>query len=226
MPLNEADTRAKLIDPALHSRGWTEDLIRREETSQGIDIIDGRPKRRQRERTDYLLRIRVNTITQPVAVALVEAKRSDEPPTKGLEQAKKYALLNHVPFVYSSNGHLFVEYSQFTGKTTEPCPLKGFPTPEQLRLRYEEGAGFSLESEDAKPLLVHYPGGEASRRYYQDAAIRAALERIAQGKNKILLFLATGTGKTFIAVHLLKKVANAGQLHRALFVCDRDELRS
>lgn len=226
MALSEADTKAKLIDPVLHSRGWTEDLIRREETAPGIDIVEGKPRRRQRGRTDYLLRIRVNANTQPVAVALLEAKRSDEPPDKGLEQAKKYARLNHVPFVYSSNGHLFIEYSHFTGKTTEPCPLKDFPNPEQLRLRYQKGVGFSLEVTSAKPFLVPYPGGEASRRYYQDAAIRAALEKIAQGRNRILLFLATGTGKTLIAVHLLKKIGDAGQLRRALFVCDRDELRS
>jgi type I restriction enzyme R subunit len=226
MPLSEADTRAKLIDPALHSRGWKEDLIRREETGQGIDIVDGKPKRRQLGRTDYLLRIRVNLSSQPVAVALLEAKRDDESPDKGLEQAKKYARLNHVPFVYSSNGYLFVEYDHLTGKTTGPSPLKEFPGPEELRMRYEEGSGFSLETETAKSLLVPYPGGEASRRYYQDAAIRAALERIIRGEKRILLFLATGTGKTFIAVHLLKKIADAGQLRRALFVCDRDELRS
>ena len=226
MPLSEADTRAKLIDPTLHSRGWKEDLIRREETGQGIDIVEGKPRRRQLGRIDYLLRIRVNLSSQPVAVALLEAKRDDEPPDKGLEQAKKYARLNHVPFVYSSNGHLFVEYDHFTGKTTGPSPLEEFPGPEELRMRYEEGNGFSLETETAKSLLVPYPGGEASRRYYQDAAIRAALERIARGEKRILLFLATGTGKTFIAVHLLKKIADAGQLRRALFVCDRDELRS
>ncbi|MEW6142844.1 MAG: DEAD/DEAH box helicase family protein [Chloroflexota bacterium] len=226
MTLSEADTKAKLIDPALHSMGWTEDLIRREETAQGIDIVDGKPKRRQRGRTDYLLRLRVNTTTQPVAVALLEAKKSNEPPDKGLEQAKRYARLNHVPFVYSYNGHLFVEYNHFTGKTGYPIGLDQFPTPQELRQRYELGTGFSLGAENAKPLLIPYPGGEASRRYYQDAAIRAALEKMVQGKKRILLFLATGTGKTFIAVHLLKKIADAGQLHRALFVCDRDELRS
>jgi len=226
MALSEADTKAKLIDPALHSRGWTEDLVHREETAQGVDIVDGKPKRRQRGRTDYLLRIRVNISTQPVAIALIEAKRSDEPPDKGLEQAKKYARLNDVPFVYSSNGHLFTEYDYFTGKTSAPSPLGWFPTPQELRQRYDRGAGFSLEAESAKPLLIPYPSGEASRRYYQDAAIRAALERIARGQKRILLFLATGTGKTFIAVHLLKKIADAGQLRRALFVCDRDELRS
>ncbi len=224
--LSEADTKAKLIDPVLHQRGWTEDLIRREETERGIDIIDGKPRRRERGRTDYLLRVRVNITTQPVAIALIEAKRSDEPPDKGLEQAKKYARLNHVPFVYSSNGHLFVEYDHFTGQTTKPNPLPEFPTPEILHKRYEEGVGFSLESNSARPLLVPYPGGEASRRYYQDAAIRALLEKIAAGEKRLLLYLATGSGKTFIAVHILKKIADAGQLRRALFVCDRDELRA
>jgi len=225
MHLSEADTKAKLIDPVLHQRGWTEELIRREETERGVEIIDGKPRRRERGRIDYLLRVRVNISTQPVTIALIEAKRSDDPPDRGLEQAKKYARLNHVPFIYSSNGHLFVEYDHFTGKTTGPDPLQEFPTPEILRKRYEQGVGFSLETNSAKPLIVPYPGGEASRRYYQDAAIRVTLEKIARGERRMLLYLATGSGKTFIAVHILKKLADAGQLRRALFVCDRDELR-
>ncbi|MCX6087833.1 MAG: DEAD/DEAH box helicase family protein, partial [Caldiserica bacterium] len=164
--------------------------------------------------------------TQPVAVALIEAKKEDELPTKGLEQAKKYARLNHVHFVFSSNGHRFVEYNDFTGKTSQPIPMSEFPTSVDLRKSYEAGTGISLEGESAKPLLMPYPRGEASRRYYQDAAIRSALEKIASGKKRILLYLATGSGKTFIAVQLLRKIADAGQLHRALFLCDRDELRS
>ncbi|MFH1703031.1 MAG: hypothetical protein ABIB41_06330 [Nitrospirota bacterium] len=75
--LTESDTRAKLIDPALHQKGWTEDLIRREETEHGIDIIDGKPRRREMGRIDYLLRVRVNINTQPVAIALIEAKKSN-----------------------------------------------------------------------------------------------------------------------------------------------------
>jgi type I restriction enzyme R subunit len=91
--------------------------------------------------------------------------------------------------------------------------------------------GFSLEAGAARPLLQPYTGGEATRRYYQDAAIRAVLEKIARcdirGEPKrALLSLATGAGKTFIAVNLLKRIADAGQLRRALFVCDRDELRT
>lgn len=135
------------------------------------------------------MRIRVNITSQPVAVALIEAKRSNEPPDQGLKQAKRYGRLNNVPFVYSSNGHLYVEYAFFTGKTSRVRALDKFPTPLELRRRYEIGVGFSLDNNGAKPLLVPYPGGEASRRCYQDAAIRAALEKIAPGKKETVASL-------------------------------------
>jgi len=233
MGLSESDTRAKLIDPAIHARGWTEDLIKREESAGAIEIVSGKAKRRAKGRVDYTLRIKVNLQTQPVAVALIEAKAENLPPTHGLEQAKCYAdskRLN-VPFVFSTNGYLFVEFDRFTGLTSKPRPMSEFPTPSEIRARYEEGMGFSLEDEVAKPLLIRYAGGEATRRYYQDAAIRAVLEKLALCEKaglpkRALLSLATGAGKTFIAVNLLKRIADAGQLRRALFVCDRDELRS
>ncbi len=87
--------------------------------------------------------------------------------------------------------------------------------------------GFRLTDAAAAPLLRRYPGGEATRRYYQDAAIRAVLgeDRAREREKRALLSLATGAGKTFIAVNLLKRIADAGQLRRALFICDRDELR-
>lgn len=231
MSLNEADTRAKLIDPALHSRGWTEDLIRREERAAPIDIVGDRARRRNKKRTDYTFRLKLRGDSQPVAVALIEAKQEGLPPSHGLEQAKRYGRLLNVPFVFSSNGHRFVEYDSFTGKTSKPRQMASFPKPEDLRRRYEAGKGFELEDESAKPLLTPYEGGDGFRRYYQDAAIRAALEKIArcQKKNepaRVLLSLATGTGKTFIAVNLLKRIADAGQLKCALFLCDRDELRA
>jgi type I restriction enzyme R subunit len=233
MSYNEADTRAKLIDPAIHKRGWTEDLIRREETAGAIEVLGGKGRRRARGKVDYTLRVKVNPQTQPVAVALIEAKKEALPPGHGLEQAKGYAICKrlNVPFVFSSNGHLFVEFNRITGLTSAPRPMAEFPTPDELRARYEEAMGFSLADPCARPLLQPYAGGEATRRYYQDAAIRAVLEKIArcelQGKPKrALLSLATGAGKTFIAVNLLKRIADAGQLRRALFVCDRDELRS
>ncbi len=233
MGLSEAETRAKLIDPAIHARGWTEEHIRREETSGAIEILRGVARKRPKGRTDYTLRVRVRSDAQPVALALIEAKAEDLPPTHGLEQAKLYAdskRLN-VSFVFSTNGHLFVEFDRFTQLTSSPRPLSDFPTPEALRARYEAGMGFRLDDPAAAPLLARYTGGEATRRYYQDAAIRAVLEKMALAQTerrpaRALLSLATGAGKTFIAVNLLKRIADAGGLRRALFVCDRDELRS
>jgi type I restriction enzyme, R subunit len=233
MPLGESDTRAKLIDPGLHACGWTEDLIRREETAGTIEIIEGKPRKQTRGRVDYVLRVKVNPNTQPVAVALIEAKAENLPPGHGLEQAKGYAACKrmHVPFVFSSNGHLFVEFDRFTGLTTKPRPLSDFPSPADLQRWYEEKLGFNLADPATAPLLARYVGGEATRRYYQDAAIRAVLEKLAvcekTGQPKrALLSLATGAGKTFIAVNLLRRIADAGQLRKALFICDRDELRS
>jgi type I restriction enzyme R subunit len=158
-------------------------------------------------------------------VALIEAKAEYLPPAHGLEQAKGYARRLNVPFIFTSNGHQFVEHDTFTGRTSAPRPMADFPAPDELRARYEQGKGFSLESPAARPLLTPYSGGEATRRYYQDAAIRAILEKLARGEKRALLSLATGAGKTFIAVNLLKRIADAGQLRKALFVCDRDELR-
>ena len=174
MPLNESDTRAKLIDPAIHARGWTEDLIRREETAGAIEIIAGKPRKRAKGRVDYTLRVKVNPQTQPVAVALIEAKAESLPPTHGLEQAKLYASCKrlNVPFVFSTNGHLFVEFDRSTGLTANPHALSEFPTPAALRARYEGCAGFSLEDQAAlcrwrsdSPLL---PGCRHSSRVRED----------------------------------------------------------
>ncbi len=233
MALNEADTRAKLIDPAIHRRGWTEDLIRREETAGTVEIINGKARRRSRGKIDYVLRVKVNVDTQPVALALIEAKKESLPAGHGLDQAKGYAECHrlNVRFVFSSNGHQFVEFDCFTGLTSAPRPMAEFPTPADLRSRYEQGMGFTLESPCARPLLQPYAGGEGARRYYQDAAIRAVMEKVARCEiakqpARALLSMATGCGKTFIAVNLLKRMSDAGQMRRALFVCDRDELRT
>lgn len=233
MTLGEADTRAKLIDPAIHKRGWTEDLIRREETAGSVEIINGKARRRSRGKIDYVLRVKINLETQPVALALIEAKKESLPAGHGLNQGKGYAECRRlsVKFLFSSNGHQFVEFDCFTGLTSAPKSIHEFPSPDELRTRYEQGMGFSLEAPAARPLLQPYSGGEGSRRYYQDAAIRAVMEKIAKSEitqqpKRALLSLATGAGKTFIAVNLLKRIADAGQLTRALFLCDRDELRT
>jgi type I restriction enzyme R subunit len=227
MPRNEPQTRFELIDPALEAKGWTREHIKVEKSTGGIIMQNGKPRRRK-GRTDYLLRLIVSKDTQPVAVALIEAKAEDKSPAAGLIQGQRDGECDrlNVKFIFATNGHQFVEYDKFTGEISHFKPMSEFPTHNELKKRYEKGMDFSLESEAAKPLLVKYTGGESQRRYYQDAAIRAVFEKIAQGKNRALLSLATGAGKTFIAVNLLKRIADAGQLKKALFICDRDELRT
>lgn len=237
---NEADTRAKLIDPALHQVLWIERLVQaqhathgeihREQSGQRIDILDGRPLRRGSGRVDYLLRAYVGDHAQPLTLAFVEAKRERLPPTHGLEQVKNYARRYSVPFVYSTNGHLFVEYDDHTGHTSPARPLSEFPTPDQLRQRWLAAKGLQADSAALAPLLTPYHASGLRPRYYQDAAIRAVLERAAEAQagrvpGRALLSLATGAGKTHIAVALLQRLADSGQLRRALFLCDRDELR-
>jgi len=228
MSLNEAQTRFNLIEPVIFNRGWTREHIKVEESTGGIYINDKGKAIRRRGRTDYLLRLLIKKDTQPHAIALIEAKSEDKSPGAGLEQGKRDGDFNrlNVKFIFATNGHQFVEYDKFTGIISKPKPMNEFPTPEELRQRYEKNMGIDLEAENAKPMLVKYDNGENYRRYYQDAAIRAIFENIAQGKNRALLSLATGAGKTFIAVNLLKRIDTAGQLKKALFICDRDELRT
>ena len=149
MTLNESDTRAKLIDPALHTHGWTEDLIRREETAGAIVIEGGKAVKKSKGRVDYVLRVKVGSESQPVAVAVIEAKAESLPPNHGLEQAKLYACSKrlNVPYVFSSNGHLFVEFDRNSGVTSAYQLIKDFPSPAELRARYEQKNGFRLDFE-------------------------------------------------------------------------------
>lgn len=225
MPRNEHLTRVELIDPKLHDLGWIGGLIREEKTPGGSDIIDGRPVKRS-GRTDYLLCLPILPGKPPLAVGVLEAKAEGKLPSLGFQQARRDALKHHVPFVFSTNGHLFTEFGEDTQQIIDARPLTSFPTPDELRQRYQTLKGIDLTSKDALPLLMPYKGGELARWYFQDAATRAVLERIVAGQKKILLSLATGTGKTIIAAQLLHKLAQAGQLRRALFVCDREELRT
>jgi type I restriction enzyme, R subunit len=227
MSLNEADTRAKLIDPALRERGWTEDHIFREQTAGAIDLIGGRARQRA-GKIDYVLRVRMNPGTQPITIALIEAKAESYPPTHGLEQVKAYAKAHrfHVPFVFSSNGHQFVCFDSTTGLTADPKLIKEFPSPTDLLNRWQAATQVNLGDPRARGLLAMYRHGESGRRYYQDAAIRSVLEKVARGDNRALIAVATGAGKTYIAVQLLRRLFDAGLVKRALFVCDRDELRT
>ncbi|MEN9573392.1 MAG: Type restriction enzyme protein [Verrucomicrobiota bacterium] len=232
MSRNEAQTRFDLIDPALFLRGWVRADIRIEETAAQIDIVDGQGHRRPVGRTDYVLRRPLVPEAEPIALAIVEAKAEGEHATKGLQQGKGYRVgeLHHVPFVFSSNGHLFVEFEEATGQTSEPKPMVEFPSPDELLARYLGERKLPASSPDLQWLSTGYSQGRDHLRYYQDAAIRAALEKIIRARSektrpRVLLSLATGAGKTRIAAALLKRLFDAGAFAKALFVCDRTELR-
>ena len=219
--LNEADTRAKLVDPVLRGRGWVEGLIRREQTPGRIDIVGAGGRRGRGRSTDYLLHAIVDG-KRTLPIAVLEAKAEEYAPDHGLEQAKRDARLHHVPFAFATNGHLFVEHDFATVRTTAPAPLTEFPSWDDLLRRYLKQRKINLARKEAAPLLR--PPRERDRPY-QYAAVRAVLERIAGGEKRALLSLATGTGKTHIAVSLLRALRDSDHIRRALFVCDRKELR-
>ena len=233
MPRNEQQTRFQLIDPMLlDHRGWRREDISVEETAAPVDIVYGKGRRRPKGRTDYVLRHPLRPGTEPIPLAILEAKREDVPPGHGLQQGKGYRVghLHHVPFVLSSNGHQFVEYDEDTGITSDPRPMSEFPTPGELVARFLAATAMPPENQDWKFLLTPYAKGRDYLRYYQDAAIRAIIEKIirqrAAGETpRVLLSLATGSGKTRVAAVLLRKMFDAGLMNKALFVCDRTELR-
>jgi type I restriction enzyme R subunit len=233
MPRNEAQTRFELIDPALAERGWDRRTdIRVEETAKPIDIINHQPRERAAGRTDYVFRRPLTPGAEPVPLAIMEAKHEGLPPEHGLQQGKGYRVgqLHHVPFVFSSNGHLFVEYDEETGTTSDPKPLTEFPTPEELVQRCLALRGLNPKTPAFKLLEIPYAQGLDYFRYYQDAGMRATFEQIIRAAQdhkpaRALLPVATGGGKTRMAAGLLRRICDAGLMGKALFVCDRTELR-
>lgn len=257
MPLNESDTRAQLIDPKLNRAGWTQSQVTREwyyrkdwEYAPGRIILrGGKAEREKPRRVDYLLRY---TASFPIAV--VEAKAETEPATQGLEQAKQYARDNHLMFAYSTNGHEIIEWDGFTNTTRE---IQEFPSPEELWKRWQLNTGVQdIESQlrhqigeqrpiynpalaqarARNPLLHPYAPAEATRgntpRYFQEVAIREVITRIMRGQKRILLTMATGTGKTFTAMQIIWKLMKSGWLYQnrgrnghVLFLADRVVLR-
>jgi len=231
---NEEETRFHLIDPVLRKKGYDDPQRIRLETPAPVEPTGPKGRRSKRGgRTDYLLCVQVGDMPKPLSVAVLEAKCESEDPLKGMEQAKGYADCTRfdVQYVFASNGHLYGEYDKPSGIQTGPHPLSDFPPHPDLCTRYAQDKGIDLTSPDAALLFQADSPAWSASRYYQDAAIRAAFEKIilerqAGNAARVLLTLATGAGKTIIATNLLWRMAQAGLLPKpALFLCDRDELR-
>lgn len=237
MSMNEADTRYHLIDPVLRDKGYlSRDRITLETVLTPPPVEPSGPKGRRRKgpgRTDYLLCVQVGDMPKAMPIAVLEAKKEAEDPLKGMQQARGYAdtLRFDVKYVFATNGHKYGEYDRFTQLINGPSLFGNFPAHPDLTARYAKDNGIDLARPEAAILFQADSPAWSQSRYYQDAAIRAAFEKIlldhqAGTPPRVLLTLATGAGKTVIATNLLWRLSQAGQLPKpALFLCDRDELR-
>lgn len=234
MGMNEAETKFHLIDPVLRAKGYDDHQRLRLETPAPVEAIGHKGRRSRRAgRVDYLLCVLVGDLPKPLPVGVLEAKKESEDPLRGMQQAKGYADCKRfeAKYVFASNGHLYGEFDFFTGLQGGPFPFPDFPTHPELTTRYARDAGIDLALPEAAILFQADSPAWSKTRYYQDAAIRAAFEKILRCRSvgelvRILLSLATGSGKTVIATNLLWRMNQAGLLSKlALFLCDRDELR-
>ncbi len=224
MPLNEADTCRTYVLPKLYSAGWEDPQISEQKSfTDGRIIIAGtRPIRRPQKRADYLLRYR-----RDFPIAVVEAKAVYRTPGDGLQQAKEYALILGLKFAYATNGHSIIEHDFLTGLDSE---LQGFPKPTELWARLRAAEGIS-DDVGERLLTPYYHLSGKSPRYYQEIAINTAVQAILQGKKRVLLTLATGTGKTVVAFQICWKLTNSlwnrtgeHRRPRILYLADRNIL--
>ena len=222
--LSERDICTKFITPALRNAGWDEMLQIREEVSftKGRIIVRGKlVTRGQGKRADYILYYKPN-----IPIALIEAKDNTHSVGDGIQQALDYAETLNVPFVFSSNGDGFVFHDR-TGATAPReanLALDSFPAPGDLWARYREWKGLTEETEEVILQDYYDDGSGKTPRYYQVNAINAAIEAIAKGQDRILLVMATGTGKTYTAFQIIWRLWKAKQKKRILFLADRNVL--
>ncbi len=222
--LSERDICTKFITPALRRAGWDEMLQIREEVSftRGRIIVRGKlVTRGQAKRADYVLHVKPN-----IPLAVIEAKDNTHSVGDGMQQALDYAETLNVPFAFSSNGDGFVFHDR-TGASTPreaDLALDGFPPPADLWARYRAWKGLAPEVEDIVLQDYHDDGSGKTPHYYQTSAVNAAVEAIARGQSRILLVMATGTGKTYTAFQIIWRLWKAGHRKRILFLADRNVL--
>jgi type I restriction enzyme R subunit len=231
---NEAETRFYLIDPELRKKGYDQHWKLRLETPAPVEATGNKGRRRAGDgRTDYLICVQMGDMPKPLPVGVIEAKAETEDPLNGMQQAKGYADCTrfHVQYVFATNGHRYGEFDKTAQMPAGPFPFPDFPSHAALTARYAKDTGVDITRPEAAMLFMADAKAYAKPRYYQDAAIRAAFEKILrceqnQEPARVLLSLATGAGKTVIAANLLWRLHEAERLTKpALFLCDRDELR-
>ncbi|CAC9610642.1 Type I restriction-modification system, restriction subunit R (EC 3.1.21.3) [uncultured Gammaproteobacteria bacterium] len=223
--LSESDIKAKFITPALLKAGWDEQTqIRREVffTDGRIFVKGNLTQRGKGKKADYILYYKPN-----IPIAIVEAKSNKLSLNSGIQQALDYARILDIPSVYSSNGDGFFEHNKMAinGKIEQELSLDEFPTPEQLWQRYKQYKGIrTQEQERISAQDYFFDNTDRRPRYYQQIAINRSVEAIAKGKNRILLTMATGTGKTYTAFQIIHRLWQSKTKKRILFLADRNVL--
>jgi type I restriction enzyme, R subunit len=224
---NEADTCRKYVTPGLVQVGWDNEPHSFTEqatfTDGRIIVVGDKPTRRKQKRADYLLRY-----TRDIKLAVVEAKRKYKMPGDGLQQAKEYAEILGLKFAYATNGEGIVEFDYTTGLERE---IDTFPSPQELWSRYCSAQRIDDETTKKRLLTPNYHIPGKIPRYYQEIAINRSMEAILQGKRRVLLTMATGTGKTFVAFQICWRLWESGwnsrnekRRPRILYLADRNIL--
>ena len=222
--LSERDICTKFITPAVVRAGWDLHLQIREEVSftAGRVIVRGKVvKRGESKRADYILYYKPN-----LPLAIIEAKDNNAPVGGGMQQALLYGEALQIPFVYSSNGDGFLEHDR-TGKAAQPERALGndeFPSPAELWRRYCKARGIDAEAERVVTQDYYSDGSGKEPRYYQVNAVNRVVEAVAAKQDRILLVMATGTGKTYTAFQIIWRLWKAGVKKRILFLADRNIL--
>ncbi|QEP45091.1 DEAD/DEAH box helicase [Ectothiorhodospiraceae bacterium BW-2] len=223
--LSERDICTKFINPALELAGW--DMVK--QVREEVSFTDGRifvkgnlSVRGKRKRADYILYYKPN-----IPVAVIEAKDNNHSVKAGIQQGLDYATILDIPVVFSSNGDGFYEHdrSASSGQIEREIPLDQFPTPEALWQCYKRYKG--IESIDAERISAQdyfFDGSGRNPRYYQQIAINRTVEAIAKGQQRILLTMATGTGKTYTAFQIVYRLWKSRTKKRILFLADRNAL--
>jgi len=222
--LSERDICTKFITPALEKAGWNIATQVREEfpITSGRIIVRGKMHTRgKNKRADYVLFYKPG-----IPIAVIEAKDNNHSVGDGMQQALNYADMLQVPFVFSSNGDAFLFHNAMAtaGKTEQQISLDEFPSPDHLWNLFKNGKTINPEQEALITQDYYSDGGNKTPRYYQLLAINKTIEAIAQGKDRILLVMATGTGKTFTAFQIIWRLWKAKAKKRILFLADRNVL--
>ena len=221
---SERDICTKFITPALEKAGWDLLLQIREELSltAGRVIVRGKlHTRAKNKRADYVLYYKPN-----IPIAVIEAKDNSQTVASGMQQALGYSALLQVPFTFSSNGDAFLFHNALAtdGKIEREIRLEEFPSPEALWRLWSAHKGLSHEQQALVTQDYYSDGDKKAPRYYQALAINKTIEAIARGKNRVLLVMATGTGKTFTAFQIIWRLWKSKAKKRILYLADRNIL--